>query len=285
MTRTYGDIVTTNAEKVDPLAPVGIAAAKLDESQRAQLVKLIEVYARTFEPALAEARMARVRDGGIENIRFGWAGATERGRQHYYRVQGPLFLIEYDATQDGGNHVHTVWRDFTGTSAATCCGSTTRTPKGRPTATRGASRPLSDPRCVELFPVWRLRHRHFLAGNGDFLRILASAQFATHHAETLIDEVGVHHVAFAVVAHIRHIACRHRRRDLAAVHAQLARKTAQPRHRVESGAGARLVHRQHVHQIEMPCVIAAEVAVPLEFAVLVAPVPEFLGLMPWISAR
>jgi len=51
---------------------------------------------------------------GLDNIRFGWAGSTERGRQHYYRVQGPLFLIEYDASQDGGNHVHTVWRDFTG---------------------------------------------------------------------------------------------------------------------------------------------------------------------------
>ena len=58
--------------------------------------------------------MARVREGGIEKIRFGWAGATERGSQHYYRVQGPLFLIEYDASQDGGNHIHTVWRDFNG---------------------------------------------------------------------------------------------------------------------------------------------------------------------------
>lgn len=112
--RTYGDIVTTNAEKVDPLAPVGIAATKLNESQRAQLVKLVEVYAHTFEPALAEARMVRVREGGVESIRFGWAGTTERGRQHYYRVQGPQFLIEYDATQDGGNHIHSVWRDFNG---------------------------------------------------------------------------------------------------------------------------------------------------------------------------
>ena len=112
--RTYGDIVTTNAEKVDPLAPVGIPAAKLGASQRAQLVRVIEVYARAFEPLLAEARMARVRDGGVENIRFGWAGATARGGQHYYRVQGPRFLIEYDATQDRGNHVHTVWRDFDG---------------------------------------------------------------------------------------------------------------------------------------------------------------------------
>ena len=58
--------------------------------------------------------MARVREGGIESLRFGWAGATERGRPHYYRVQGPLFLIEYDASQGDGNHIHTVWRDFTG---------------------------------------------------------------------------------------------------------------------------------------------------------------------------
>lgn len=112
--RSYGEIVTGNAGKVDPLKPVGIAAAKLDEKQRAQLMKLIEVYAGSFEPALAKARLARVRDGGMENIRFGWAGSTERGRQHYYRVQGPRFLIEYDASQNDGNHIHTVWRDFSG---------------------------------------------------------------------------------------------------------------------------------------------------------------------------
>ena len=112
--RTFGEIVTGNADKLDPLKPVGIAAAKLDEKQRAQLMKLIEVYAGSFEPALAKARLARVRDGGVENIRFGWAGSMERGRQHYYRIQGPRFLIEYDASQNDGNHVHTVWRDFSG---------------------------------------------------------------------------------------------------------------------------------------------------------------------------
>jgi hypothetical protein len=112
--RTYGDIVTANAAKVDPLAPVGIAVAQLSEQQRALLMKLVETYARTFEPSLAEARLARVRDGGFENVRFGWAGSTQRGRPHYYRVQGPRFLIEYDASQGDGNHIHTVWRDFNG---------------------------------------------------------------------------------------------------------------------------------------------------------------------------
>jgi hypothetical protein len=112
--RTFGEIVTGNAAKVDPLKPAGVAAAQLNQIQREQLLALIEVYAKNFEPALAAARMARVRQGGIEKIHFGWAGSTERGKPHYYRIQGPLFLIEYDCSQNDGNHVHTVWRDFNG---------------------------------------------------------------------------------------------------------------------------------------------------------------------------
>ena len=112
--RTYGEIVTGNRDRVEPLDNAGISAAKLDEKQRALLWKLVETYAHNFEPGLAAARLARAKQGGIEAIRFGWAGSTARGRQHYYRVQGPYFLIEYDASQGGGNHIHTVWRDFTG---------------------------------------------------------------------------------------------------------------------------------------------------------------------------
>ncbi|MBK7658204.1 MAG: DUF3500 domain-containing protein [Betaproteobacteria bacterium] len=111
--RPYGDIVTANADKVDPLKPVGIAAASLDARQRAQLWRIVEAYASAFEPGLAQARLARAKDGGLESIRFGWAGSTGQG-PHYYRIQGPRFLIEYDASPGGGNHVHTVWRDFTG---------------------------------------------------------------------------------------------------------------------------------------------------------------------------
>jgi hypothetical protein len=112
--RTYGEIVTGNKDRVEPLQAAGIAAAKLDDRQRALLWKLIETYARNFEPGLAEARLGRAKQGGVESTRFGWAGSTQRGGQHYYRVQGPLFLIEYDASQNDGNHIHTVWRDFNG---------------------------------------------------------------------------------------------------------------------------------------------------------------------------
>ena len=46
-----------------------------------------------------------------EGLHFAWAGGPEPGQPHYYRVQGPRLLIEYDNVQDGANHAHTVWRD------------------------------------------------------------------------------------------------------------------------------------------------------------------------------
>ena len=112
-TRTYGDIVTRASDRVSPLENKGVEARALDAAQQAQLRKVIEVYADSFEPALRAARLARASEG-FDAIRFAWAGATERGKPHYYRIQGARFLIEYDASQDDGNHVHTVWRDFDG---------------------------------------------------------------------------------------------------------------------------------------------------------------------------
>ena len=45
---------------------------------------------------------------------FAWAGSRSPGEGHYYRIQTPKFLYEYDCTQNGANHVHAVWRDFDG---------------------------------------------------------------------------------------------------------------------------------------------------------------------------
>jgi hypothetical protein len=53
-------------------------------------------------------------EAGLERVGFAWAGSMEPGQPHYFRVQGPSFLIEYDNTQNDANHAHMVWRDFTG---------------------------------------------------------------------------------------------------------------------------------------------------------------------------
>jgi hypothetical protein len=112
--RALPDIVTFNEREVSPLEPVGVSAGEFDDRQKGLLVKLLEEYASAMPEDLARARLERVQRAGLGNVRFGWAGGAARGEPHYYRVQGPTFLVEYDNTQNGANHVHTVWRDFDG---------------------------------------------------------------------------------------------------------------------------------------------------------------------------
>ena len=108
------DILTGVELDIDPLSPVGVKAAALNPSQRDLLMRLIDAYTSIMADDVAAERMAKIREAGHDDIGFVWAGPTDRGKPHYYRVQGPTFLIEYDNMQGGGNHVHSVWRDFAG---------------------------------------------------------------------------------------------------------------------------------------------------------------------------
>jgi hypothetical protein len=112
-TRPYGDIVTRNVERATPPEPQGVPFDSLSVAQQAQLLALITAFAEHLKPDLVQARLARVRaNEGLQTLRFGWVGATEGGQPFYFRVQGAAFMIEFD--NSGGNHVHSVWRDFDG---------------------------------------------------------------------------------------------------------------------------------------------------------------------------
>jgi hypothetical protein len=111
-TRPYGDIVTRNARRANPPEPVGIPFVDLSPQQQALLLSLVGAFAEHLRPDLAQQRLARVRAGGLDTIRFGWAGSAVPGEAHYFRIQGAGFLIEFD--NSGGNHIHCVWRDFAG---------------------------------------------------------------------------------------------------------------------------------------------------------------------------
>ena len=109
-----GNIVTGADLVVDPLEPIGIQASVLSSAQRDLLIDVVESYTSFMADDIAALRDAKVREGGIENIRFAWAGGTERGEVAYYRLQGPTFLIEFDNTQEDPNHIHAAFRDFEG---------------------------------------------------------------------------------------------------------------------------------------------------------------------------
>ena len=108
------DIVTGNAARVEPLAPIGIRVTELRPEQAAILVRLLDVYLGRMAAPLAARRRSALERTDVGQIAFAWAGSTQRGEAHYYRIQGPSFLVEYDNTQNGANHIHTVWRDFDG---------------------------------------------------------------------------------------------------------------------------------------------------------------------------
>jgi hypothetical protein len=90
--------------------PKGIGGAELTAAQLDALTDLVAMFAGRVPDEISRAQRHRMLAAGPENLAFAWAGGTERGQRHYFRVQGPDLLIEHDNTQGGGNHVHSVWR-------------------------------------------------------------------------------------------------------------------------------------------------------------------------------
>lgn len=113
-TTAPGDILTMNKNDITPLAPGGVTYAALTPPQRTLLMQVVDAYLSAMDEDTAAERRAAIEKAGLDPITFAWAGGTVRGDKHYYRVQGPTFLVEFDNTQDNGNHVHSVWRDFNG---------------------------------------------------------------------------------------------------------------------------------------------------------------------------
>ena len=113
-TTAPNEIVTRNTLDISPLSPVGLKASAMTAAQRDLLLKVIDAYAGLMTADVAADRLAKIKSAGVENVTFAWAGPIERGQLHYYRVQGPTFLVEFDNTQNNGNHVHSIWRDFKG---------------------------------------------------------------------------------------------------------------------------------------------------------------------------
>lgn len=113
-TKAFPEILTFNKSKVEPLEVAGIQAQSLNAKQKEILMTLIKEYLLTIPKELAKERYRAIKISEFNDIYFGWTGATERSKGHYYRIQGDTFLIEYDNTQNNANHVHSVWRDFNG---------------------------------------------------------------------------------------------------------------------------------------------------------------------------
>ena len=73
----------------------------------------------TVNGDVAAARVDAIEEAGFDHVHFAWAGASKPGTGHYYRIQGPTFLVEFvntqpDAAGNPASHIHLIWRDTAG---------------------------------------------------------------------------------------------------------------------------------------------------------------------------
>ena len=108
------DILTTTVRVVDPgTTPQGIAIGDLYDGQRESVIKLIRHYVFRAADEMAINYWNQLEKEGWDSIHFAWAGPLERWQGHYYNIRHDRFVIEYDNTQNGANHIHSVLRDYT----------------------------------------------------------------------------------------------------------------------------------------------------------------------------
>ncbi|WP_029932170.1 DUF3500 domain-containing protein [Nocardia otitidiscaviarum] len=113
--RASGYRETDHAQLAYTTRPKGISAAALNDEQRHRLRRLIALYTGRAPQPLADRHLSHYADDSVlDRVCIAWAGSLEPGEPHYYRVQGPRLLIEYDNTQRHANHAHSVWRDPVG---------------------------------------------------------------------------------------------------------------------------------------------------------------------------
>jgi Protein of unknown function (DUF3500) len=106
------DHITQNAVRVSPLEPVGVLTRDLPSSAQRRVWELVRTYLANHPQPMARDALARIQRAGVQRTRFGWAGSTRPGVPHYYRLQGPTFVLEFDNSRNSGTHIHSVWRDF-----------------------------------------------------------------------------------------------------------------------------------------------------------------------------
>lgn len=109
--RSPADIVSGPGRELALRTPSGLPLAAMPEPLRLQAVALIETFFGHLAPELARSVAAKLREAGLDALRFAWAGATTPDGLHYYRLHGPTLILEYDRTEP--DHAHSVWHDPT----------------------------------------------------------------------------------------------------------------------------------------------------------------------------
>ncbi|MCE0763336.1 DUF3500 domain-containing protein [Pseudonocardia kujensis] len=91
--------------------PRGLPRSAMSPAQTAAFDELLASFLGNVRLAQVGREMDRIRAAGLDGLHFVWAGGHTIDTPHYFRIEGPVTLVEFDNTEDHANHVHAVWRD------------------------------------------------------------------------------------------------------------------------------------------------------------------------------
>lgn len=106
------DILTRTGDEPHTREMKGLPASKMTPAQQDDLVALVRAWVYNLNFALAEQEMQKIEEAGLEKLHFAWAGDKGQREAKYYRIHGPITLIEYDNRTYEQWHIHSLWRNL-----------------------------------------------------------------------------------------------------------------------------------------------------------------------------
>jgi hypothetical protein len=108
-----GDIITGAESGKRLLDYQGIPAAQMTSYQKEVLKYIIREFVFNLEYGKATEEYNKIINAGVDKIYFAWIGKMEEAKAHYYVLNGPTFIIEFDNAGFGknANHIHAIWRE------------------------------------------------------------------------------------------------------------------------------------------------------------------------------
>ncbi|MDZ4794185.1 MAG: DUF3500 domain-containing protein [Bacteroidota bacterium] len=92
----------------------GILGAEMNSDQKAVLQYIIREFVFNLEYDKASIEYDNIIKAGIDKIYFGWIGEIDEKKPHYYVLNGPTFIIEFDnngGPRNSAGHIHAIWRE------------------------------------------------------------------------------------------------------------------------------------------------------------------------------
>ena len=106
------DIITSAESGKRLIDYWGLRGGEMNKEQLAVLKYIVREFVFNLEYEKAMAEYDKIMKAGIDKVYFAWIGPYNESEPHYYILNGPTFLIEFDNRGFGnGNHIHCIWRE------------------------------------------------------------------------------------------------------------------------------------------------------------------------------